>query len=268
MASLSYITANALARVKRTTVNGREWFVAPTVMIVPGILSGSKGALLYEPQECAANVSDWNDIPVTVNHPTDPLSNAHVSANSPGVIERQGIGVVKNAVFNGKLRSTVWIDAEKVRNVDPGIYNALVKGQSVEISTGLFTTNIPQQGSYKGRNYDYIARDYRPDHLAVLPAGILGACSLQDGCGLAVNVKKRDRTGSTDKRELVDAPKYNSRVVVEGHGPGRVENPGFTHATVELDTGKTVTVPHHELKRDVDGRFATNKKQEGCGDGG
>jgi len=56
-------------------------------------------------------------------------------------------------------------------------------------------------------------------------------------------MRKTDRKGSTDARLLVKAPAYGSRVTVDGR-PGTVDNPGFVEATVILDGGETVKVPH------------------------
>ncbi len=89
-------------------------------------------------------------------------------------------------MFNGKLRATGWFDAELTRTQNQAIYDALDRGQPMEISTGLYTTNLPQEGSHNGRWYGHVAVNYRPDHLAILPDQV-GACSVRDGCGLNVN---------------------------------------------------------------------------------
>lgn len=67
--------------------------------------------------------------------------------------------------------------------------DALEAGRPMELSTGLFTQNepAPAGATFNGRPYDYVARNYRPDHLAVLPDQI-GACSLADGCGVLAQV--------------------------------------------------------------------------------
>ena len=54
----------------------------------------------------------------------------------------------------------------------------------------------PSKGNYMGKSYTYIAKNYRPDHLAVLPDNS-GACSISDGCGVLVNQRngKRLRKG-------------------------------------------------------------------------
>ena len=62
----------------------------------------------------------------------------------------------------------------------------------MELSTGLFTDNELSEGEFEGKSYKYIARNYRPDHLALLPDKI-GACSVADGAGLLqLNESQKD----------------------------------------------------------------------------
>jgi hypothetical protein len=171
--------------VRRATMHGREHIVAPLTMIRPGVLHGSKGPLLYPAEEISRNHEAWNGMPIVVYHP-----DAGMSARDPRIADRTQIGRVFNARItdNGTLKAEGWFDVEDTRRVDPRVLRALESGQPLELSTGLYTDNEPAQNgaSYKGRPYDYIARNYKPDHLAVLPDQV-GACSIQDGCGVLVN---------------------------------------------------------------------------------
>lgn len=193
------INATGMGRVRRATLNGRPFLVADASLIVPGVLSGSRGALYYPEEECQASAGSWHGTPITVYH---PISNGqHVSAHDPEVLDRQGIGVIRNDRYErGKLRAEAWFDEERTRKVDPRVYNSLLNNRPIELSTGLYTENEPAKSYMKdpktGRSYDYIARNYRPDHLAVLPDQV-GACSLQDGCGINVN-RAAVRNGKKD----------------------------------------------------------------------
>lgn len=202
-------TANTrlAGKVTRVREGDREYLVAPAVSINPdsGVLNGSKGALLYPPEECAQNVEQWDTVPLTLFHPTDPITNEALSANSPGVPERQWIGEIRNSHFDGKLRHTFWFDVAATRNADKrfgtDVYNRLQRCEQrqqclpLELSTGLYTDNEPRAGVHNGRPYDFIARNYRADHIAVLP-GQVGACSVRDGCGVLVNAKDAKGHGS------------------------------------------------------------------------
>jgi hypothetical protein len=181
------LTANLSGKVRRVVHNGREYLVAPLTLIVPGVLPGSKGALYYPLEEISRDPSQWNGVPLTVYHPI--VNGRHVSAQSPDVLEAQGIGFVQKARVDGRLIAEGWFDVEKTKRVDNRVYSCLVSGRPIELSTGLYTENepVPRGTSFNGRGYDYTARNYKADHVAILPDQV-GACSLNDGCGVLVNV--------------------------------------------------------------------------------
>jgi len=184
----TFIANLAISRVQRRTVGGKDYLVAPLSLIVPGVLNGSKGALYYPPEEVAKCVDKWNGMPLVLYHPV--IDGQNVSAKHPGVIEKSGLGVVKNARLgkNGRLIAEGWFDAKRTQLVDSRVYSSLTSGNPIELSTGLFTDNTPAPwgATHNGRMYQHIARNYRPDHLAILPDQI-GACSINDGCGVLVN---------------------------------------------------------------------------------
>lgn len=185
---MEIISAN-IGAVRRERLNGRDYLVAPVTMIVPGVLNGSKGALYYPDDEVSRDPQAWNGMPIVA--PTHPVDNGnHVSARRPDILEKQGIGNVYNAVFDGKLTAEGWFDVEATQRVDNRIYEALKAGKQLELSTGLFTENEPASAgaTHNGKAYSYIARNYRPDHLAILPDAA-GACSVSDGCGVNVNAE-------------------------------------------------------------------------------
>jgi hypothetical protein len=181
------LTLNRVGRVRKVREGGRDYLVAPLTLIVPGVLNGSRGALYYPPEQIANSVKIWNGCPLVVYHPTHNGKN--VSARHPGVWDRSGVGQVRNPrISKGKLVAEGWFDAERARRVDPRVYNALMANERMEISTGLYTVNVPAPAGSVcpvGRPYTHIATDYRADHLAILPDQV-GACSLSDGCGLMV----------------------------------------------------------------------------------
>lgn len=187
--ALELLTANFTPNnLRRERLFGREFIVAPLTMIISGVLNGSKGPLYYPIDEIQATVERWNGMPIVVNHPYD--SGMPVSARSPGVLDKYGIGFVFNADINDKnnLVAEGWFDINLLRLVDNRILNALNSSRKMELSTGLYTTNESKEGTFNGSQYTGIARNYRPDHLAILP-DTEGACSLRDGCGVNVNSK-------------------------------------------------------------------------------
>lgn len=181
------LLVNFSGPIRIAVVNGKRFLVAPATLIVPGVLRGSKGALYYPPEEVVKDPTVWNAIPITVNHPTD--GGLHVSARSPEMLSRYEIGrVFSSTGLGGSLKSELWIDEEAANRVDRRVVDKLKAGEKIELSTGLFTDNeaAPKGASYNGKPYDYVARNYKPDHLAIL-LDQKGACSIEDGCGVLVN---------------------------------------------------------------------------------
>ena len=176
---MQHIVANFSGGVRREIRNGRHYLVAPATLIVPGVLDGNQGPLLYPIEEIRETVDDWEGIPITVGHPT--WGGHPTSAREPGVLDRLGIGALQRPeVKGGKLIAEAWFDVVATRRVAPVIIDLLSMGQRIELSTGLFSDN---ERAEPGAPYDFIARNYRPDHLAIL-LGQKGACSVADGCGI------------------------------------------------------------------------------------
>jgi len=191
---LQTVTANSGSKVRYEKIGSVEYLVAPVSMLVPGVLSGSKGPLLYPREEVTKNVLAWNHMPLTLGHPTE--NGRGVSARSPKILERYMLGHVFNAHSRkGKLDAEAWFDIKRTNELAPSIVSAIESGQPIELSTGLFTKNTPVRNgmSFNGRSYVAIASDYKPDHLAVL-LDTRGACSIEDGCGVLVN----EATDTTD----------------------------------------------------------------------
>lgn len=185
---MELITANLGGnQARREELNGRVYWVRNVTTIVPGVLNGSRGPLLYPSQEVVRNYDAWNGMPMVHNHPTQ--NGKPVSARKPKVLKEFGLGYVYETVFNGKLQHEAWFDEELTEKHDRSLPEAdrmlprVKRGDPIEVSTGLYTENQPAEGVHNGRNYKFIARNYRPDHLAILPQQ-KGACSVEDGCGV------------------------------------------------------------------------------------
>lgn len=190
MTTLNYVTnRGAFGNVRQAKLNGRQYLVAPVTMIVPGVLAGNRGPLLYPKEEIAKNIDAWNNVPLTLGHPTNEFG-LGVSARSPKVIEKFSLGTVYNTRLNkGKLVAEAWFDTSRIEQLAPEVLSRLNSNQPIELSTGLFTDNYRSEGKFNGRPYNAIAKNYRPDHLAIL-IDAKGACSLEDGCGVLMNEGK------------------------------------------------------------------------------
>lgn len=176
---MEFITVNLSKSVRRDTLMGRRVVVAPVTLIVPGVLNGSQGPLRYQADDARKSVAAWNGMPVVVYHPTSG------SGRTPETLNKQGIGTLLNVTFDNQLRGEVWLDEERTNSVDNQIIPAILKGEKIEVSTGLNLDKEPAEAGATENGVAYIgtARNYQPDHLAILPTG-RGACSTRDGCGI------------------------------------------------------------------------------------
>lgn len=185
------LAANA-GKARRETMHGREYVVVPVVMARPGVMAGSAGPLYYPAEVLSQAPERWNGVPVVLRHPHE--NGVPVTARTPDVIGRQGLGTVFNAAWDGdRLRAEAWLEAALLEKHDAALPDAakvlprLDAGRAVEQSTGLFTANEPAAGgaAFNGTAYTHEVRGYLADHLAVLPDGP-GACPVAGGCGLNV----------------------------------------------------------------------------------
>jgi hypothetical protein len=171
--------------LRYVNVNGREFAVAKIRILQPQVLEGSKGKLYYPPEEIEKDYERWNGMPMVVYHPNKDGKN--ISARDPWVMERQEIGRIYNAKLtdNYELDVEGWFDVELTKKIDDRVWKSLQDGKHIEISTGLYTKDepAPNNSKYKDKEYTHVARNYRPDHLAILPDQV-GACSVKDGCGV------------------------------------------------------------------------------------
>lgn len=173
------ITSNVKPLVRNDKLQGRDWIVVPVVLMVEGVLNGNRGPIFYPRDEMATVPVIWNHKPCVVYHPVNG------SACTPEELESRGIGMMMNIHYDNdgaKLKGEAWLDPDRIAKVDPRIAEAIENEQMLELSTGLYMDVEEQVGEFNGKTYIGIARNFRPDHLAILPDKV-GACSCEDGAG-------------------------------------------------------------------------------------
>lgn len=190
-----------VSNVREGMLHGRPHYIVPMVMSIEGVHSGSQGPLLYPSQELRRGTRVWNHKPIVVNHPQK--NGRFISACSAEVLNECRIGVVLNAKYDDKQRAEAWIDKELVREKARDIDTAIVNQKPMPVSTGLDTDIELGAGQWNNERYIGVARNHRPDHLAVL-INQDGACSLNDGCGLSVTNASTEEPKMKTKKELVD----------------------------------------------------------------
>jgi hypothetical protein len=171
----------------RLSMQEQEFLLAPCVLLVSGVVNG--GLVLEE----SITPQDWCGVPVVIGHPTDSAGQA-ISAGSPGVLARCGVGQVVQARAGvgqraghavRSLQGGLLIDIGQVQTLGGEAAQALTKleqQQPLEVSTAFWPDVEARQGTAYGTPYHEVYTALRPDHLALLPNGI-GACSWEAGCG-------------------------------------------------------------------------------------
>lgn len=193
---IQLLTVNLVAAKTRVdTLEGRSYTVVPMVLLTEGVHAGSSGPLLYNSDELGKTPAVWNHKPVVLYHPE--LNGEGISACDPGILNNRKIGIMFNTKYEkGRLLSEAWVDMERCKVVDERVHKAITNGEMMELSTGLFCDLDAEPGEFTRNDsaktkekYVGIARNFRPDHLAVLPDKV-GACSIADGAGFLRNERK------------------------------------------------------------------------------
>jgi hypothetical protein len=176
---------------------GKDYMVVPVVMMVEGVHHGSHGKVFHSIMELGKFPEAWNGMPIVVDHPQ--IDGVAVSANYPDIIDERTTGRVYNTFIDGnRLKAEAWIDSEKLKELSAELIEQLKKGELIEVSVGVFSDEEEVAGDWNGEHYEAIARNHRPDHLALLP-GSVGACSVDDGCGIRVNI---DSSNNSKMKEV------------------------------------------------------------------
>ena len=179
------IKLNTNVEIQEQEFNGAAHMVVPVVMLTMGVHEGALGGKVFYPMETLSEFPRaWNGRPVTLGHPKS--QDGYVAANdSPQVYDSFSIGQIFGAHYDSdKLKAQLWLNKEKIENRIPDFHDHIQNG--LEVSTGLFSEDIEKSGIHNNEEYDTIAVNLSPDHLALLP-GAKGACSWEDGCGVRVN---------------------------------------------------------------------------------
>jgi hypothetical protein len=175
------LTTNAtVGTVKEVTRKGTRYLVAPTVALRPGVLNGE-----YVPAEEVVKFAEaWNGRSVPLLHPK--RFGQPISANSMDLWD-DAPAMFWNAHIDGDaLKGEFWVDiakAEKLGGEATLLLQRLRNNEAIDVSTGYFRDFIESPGTHDGKAYTGIARNLRPDHIAIL-LNETGACSWADGCGV------------------------------------------------------------------------------------
>jgi len=180
------------AAIRTATFEDREHVVVPVVALVEGVIwpVNAETPELVLAEALAKAPLGWNGEPVVPDHPA--IENQRVSANRPDLLERYAFGRLFNAsqpeevLRTKKLTMEAWLDPVKAAKVGPLAESVIARcraGEAVEVSVGAFVVTEDRAGSYGDQQYKAVWLEITPDHLAMLPEGARGACSVEMGCG-------------------------------------------------------------------------------------
>jgi hypothetical protein len=204
----TYENINTDYEIRKATYHNESYLVVPVVMMVEGVHHGSQGPLLHKISDLGMFPASWNGIPIVIDHPE--VDGFSVSANSPEILDDVMVGRVFNTHVDGtKLMAEAWLRETKLVQDYSKILSELNDKKPIEVSVGVFTENEDTEGDYKGEHYEAIARNHRPDHLALLPGGT-GACSVEDGCGIRTNKRKGGKESMKDSKFVVPFKDLNA----------------------------------------------------------
>lgn len=179
-------------------IDGVNYLTAPVVMMVEGVHRGSHGPLFHSATELSKSSAAWEGMPVVINHPQDEAGN-YISANS---VQEKVVGYVCEPKMEGKkLKAKIRVNVDKTSVVSPTTIAALKANKVLEVSIGVFTDEIKEEGEWNGETYIARATNHKPDHLAILPTD-QGACSVSDGCGIRVNKLQTNNMGGMTNEEI------------------------------------------------------------------
>lgn len=177
-----------ISAIRTSELMNQEHTVIPCICLTEGVLwpANAPSPELALAEEFGRFPEGWNGRPIMLNHPK--VDGEAVAANSPGVLDNNSFGQMFNTeLIDKKLHTEIWINNARVEELGDEFQDAVDRLKSgdeiVEVSTGLFTMQEMSEGEFDGETFGSIWRNIVPDHLAILPEGIKGACSVEDGCG-------------------------------------------------------------------------------------
>lgn len=162
--------------------DGKKFWIVPGTIIVEGVLNG----FMVPAEELRDFYNAWNGTDITLGHPKENGGSAGVPKPDVPIIGR-----FYHAEWDEERKAITgefWLDVDALNSAEggPDVLKNIEAGNPLEVSTAYYADWEAAEGSFKDTAYFGIHHNLIPDHIAVLPHDV-GACSIQDGCGLLVN---------------------------------------------------------------------------------
>ena len=176
-----------VAEMRTMTFEGAEHLVVPVIALIGNAVvrpMHSTGPEFVPAEELSLAPGGWDGRPVMPDHP----ENGTGSANEPRTLEQHRFGQLFGTRYeSGRLKTEAWLDvarAERIGGEAMAVIERCRAGEAVEVSVGCWVALEQVAGvSPGGDPYEFRWSAITPDHLAMLPRGVEGACSVEMGCG-------------------------------------------------------------------------------------
>ncbi|MCI2234051.1 DUF2213 domain-containing protein [Escherichia coli] len=194
-------TINSASNISEQIIDGDDHYVIKNVIpLVDDVVMNSG---LYPADEIKKSYDGLNGNPAPYNHPM--VDGAYVSAHNVRAVNQYHVGSwIENASHDGgkvlvdlKINKVIAERSEKGQELLSRIKALMDNAEGAEpihVSTGLLLNREQSTGQSKGKKYTWIARNMEWDHLAILPPGVPGAGTPDDGVGIfATNGEEIER---------------------------------------------------------------------------
>lgn len=175
------ITTKAAGKTRKEVRNGREVIIVPAATLPDNVVMNG---LMYPADEIEKSFAQLERTPAPLGHPK--VNGKFVSARDPEGLNQCWIGAWNENVRRegGRVLMDKVIDVEVAKATPKGlaVLNAIEKEAPIHTSTGLLCNTE----AVSGQSYQFIARNYRFDHDAIL-INEDGAATPDKGVGMFVN---------------------------------------------------------------------------------
>ena len=194
-------TINSASNISEQIIDGDDHYVIKNV--VPLVDDVVMNGGMYPADEIKKSYDGLNGNPAPYNHPM--VDGAYVSAHNVRAVNQYHVGSwIENASHDGgkvlvdlKINKVIAERSEKGQELLSRIKALMDNAEGAEpihVSTGLLLNREQSTGQSKGKKYSWIARNMEWDHLAILPPGVPGAGTPDDGVGIfATNGEEIER---------------------------------------------------------------------------
>lgn len=194
-------TINSASNISEQVIDGDLHYVIKNVTPLCDDIVMNGG--LYPAEEIRNSYHGLNGNPAPYNHPM--VDGSFVSAHNIRAVNQYHVGAwIENASHDGgkvlvdlKVNKVIAERSEKGQELlgrIEALMNSEEGAEPIHVSTGLLLNREAAEGTSKGKKYTWIARNMEWDHLAILPPGVPGAGTPEDGVGIfATNGEQIER---------------------------------------------------------------------------